>query len=34
MFYLLGIDPNTEVRGLGNRPVAISDGKPMMELLA
>jgi hypothetical protein len=34
MFYLLGIEPNTEVRGLGNRPVQISDGKPVMDLLA
>jgi len=30
MFYLLGIDPNTEVAGLGNRPVLISEGKPVM----
>ena len=34
MFYLLGIDPATEMRGLGNRPVAISEGKPLMDLLA
>ncbi len=34
MFYLLGIDPSTEVRGLGNRPVAISEGKPVMDILA
>ena len=34
MFYLLGIDPTTEMRGLGNRPVAISDGKPVMDILA
>jgi len=34
MFYLLGIDPNTEVAGLGNRPVLISEGKPVMGVLA
>ena len=34
MFYLLGIDPETEVSGLGNRPVAIASGKPVMGLLA
>jgi hypothetical protein len=34
MFYLLGIDPTTEVRALGDRPVMISEGKPVMELLA
>jgi hypothetical protein len=34
MFYLLGIDPATQVAGLGNRPVAISDGKPVMGILA
>ena len=34
MFYLLGIQPNTEIRGLGNRPVQISEGKPVMDLLA
>jgi hypothetical protein len=34
MFYLLGIDPNTEVAGLGNRPVMISEGKPVMGVLA
>lgn len=34
MFYLLGIDPATEVRAIGNRPVAISEGKPVMEVLA
>ena len=30
----LGIDPNTEVSGLGNRPVLISEGKPVMGVLA
>jgi hypothetical protein len=33
-FYLLGIDPETEVYGLANRPVAISSGKPVMGLMA
>jgi len=28
MFYLWASDPNTEVAGLGNRPVLISEGKP------
>src|SRR5688572_914811 len=34
MLYLLGIDPSTEVPALGDRPVAISDGKPVMGVLA
>lgn len=34
MFYLLGIDPATEVNALGDRPVAISAGKPVMGVLA
>jgi len=34
LFYLLGIDPATEVRGLGDRPVMISEGKPVMDILA
>jgi hypothetical protein len=34
MFYLLGIDPETEVAGLGNRPVAIAAGKPVMGVMA
>jgi len=34
MFYLLGIDPHTEVYSVGNRPVLIAEGKPVMELLA
>jgi len=34
MFYMLGIDPTTQVPALGNRPVAISDGKPVMGLMA
>jgi hypothetical protein len=34
MFYLLGIDPHTEVTGFGGRPVAISEGKPVMGVIA
>ena len=34
MYYLLGIDPATTVRGLGDRPVTISDGKPVMGVIA
>jgi hypothetical protein len=33
IFYLLGIDPHTEVRAVGNRPVLISEGKPVMDVL-
>ena len=34
LFYLLGIDPHTEVFGVGNRPVLIADGKPITGILA
>jgi hypothetical protein len=34
MFYLLGIDPHTEVAGFGGRPVAITDGNPVMNVIA
>ena len=34
MYYLLGIDPETEVYGLGNRPVPISSGKPVTGVIA
>jgi hypothetical protein len=34
MFYLLGIDPGSEVYGVGNRPLSISQGKPVMGVLA
>ena len=34
LFYLLGIDPHTEVRGQGDRPVSISSGQPVMGVLA
>jgi hypothetical protein len=32
--YLLGIEPHTEVRAVGNRPVLISEGKAVMDILA
>lgn len=34
MYYLLGIDPATEVAGFGGRPVQISYGKPVMGVIA
>lgn len=34
MYYLLGIDPFAEVRDLGNRPIHISSGKPVMGVIA
>jgi hypothetical protein len=34
MFYLLGIDPHTEVRDSLDRPLRISEGNPVMDLLA
>ena len=34
IYYLLGIDPHTEVYAVGNRPVLIAEGKPVMELIA
>ena len=34
MFYALGIDPHTQVYGVGNRPVQIADGNPVMDLFA
>jgi hypothetical protein len=33
VFYLLGIDPATQVKSLGDRPVNISDGKPVIGIL-
>ena len=33
IFYLLGIDPGTEVRAPGDRPVAISEGRPVMNVI-
>ena len=34
IFHLLGIDPHTELRGVGNRPVNISYGNPVMGVMA
>jgi hypothetical protein len=34
IFYLLGINPHTEVSGASNRPVLISDGNPVMGVMA
>jgi len=34
MFYLLGIDPHTIVKALGDRPVQISNGEPVHGLIA
>jgi len=34
IFHLLGIDSATEVRGVGNRPVLIANGKPITGVIA
>ncbi|HVY70395.1 MAG TPA: DUF1501 domain-containing protein, partial [Verrucomicrobiae bacterium] len=34
IYYLLGIDPHTEVFNAVNRPVLISEGKPIMGIMA
>ena len=34
IYYLLGIDPHTEVLGTGNRPVLISEGAPVTGIIA
>jgi hypothetical protein len=34
IYYLLGIDPHTEVYGSGNRPVLISEGTPIQGVIA
>ena len=34
IYYLLGIDPHTEVMGVGDRPLAIAAGKPVMGVVA
>ncbi len=34
MYHLLGIDSATVVRGPGNRPVQISDGKPVLDVIS
>jgi hypothetical protein len=33
IYYLLGIDPHTEVMGVGDRPLVIADGKPVMGII-
>jgi hypothetical protein len=34
MFYSLGIDPHTHVYAVGNRPVLIAEGNPIMDIFA
>jgi hypothetical protein len=34
LYYLLGIDPHSEVRGAGDRPVLIAEGNPVMGIMA
>jgi hypothetical protein len=34
VYHLLGIDPHTEVYDTGNRPLAITNGKPIMGVIA
>ncbi|HMJ66805.1 MAG TPA: DUF1501 domain-containing protein [Candidatus Binatia bacterium] len=34
IYYLLGIDPHTEVYGVGDRPLVIADGKPVTAVIA
>ena len=34
IYHLLGIDPHTWVTGLGNRPLPIADGQPVMGVMA
>ena len=34
IYYLLGIDPTTEVMNSVNRPIMISSGKPVMGVVA
>ncbi|HSH94274.1 MAG TPA: DUF1501 domain-containing protein, partial [Roseimicrobium sp.] len=34
IYHLLGIDPHTEVRDVGNRPLVIANGKPVMGVIA
>jgi uncharacterized protein DUF1501 len=33
VYYMLGIDPQTEVYGVGNRPLLITNGKPVLDIL-
>ncbi|HTG45231.1 MAG TPA: DUF1501 domain-containing protein [Verrucomicrobiae bacterium] len=34
MFYALGLDPHTHVSGVGNRPVPVAEGNPIMDIFA
>jgi hypothetical protein len=34
VYHILGIDPHTEVYGVGNRPLVIANGKPVLDILA
>ena len=34
VYHILGIDPHTEVTGVGNRPLVIANGKPVLDILA
>jgi len=34
IFHLLGIDPATEVRGPGERPLLIAEGDPVLDIIA
>jgi uncharacterized protein (DUF1501 family) len=34
MFYLLGVDPQTEVEDAQGRPLVIANGEPVLDLLA
>jgi hypothetical protein len=34
LYYMLGIDPQTEVYGVGNRPLVIANGKPVLDIFA
>ena len=34
LFYILGIDPHTEVYGVGDRPLLIAEGKPVLDVLS
>jgi hypothetical protein len=34
VYYILGIDPQTEVYGVGNRPLLIANGKPVLDIFA
>jgi len=33
VYHILGIDPHTEVYGVGNRPLVIANGKPVLDIL-